>query len=118
MAKILVIDDEPSIINLISAYLKAEGYEIHTATDAAEALAILKRGTPIDILFTDIVMPNGMNGIELAREARQLRPEIRVLLASGYSRERLEARDDMAFIAKPYKMADLARHLEAITTTR
>lgn len=59
-------------------------------------------------------MPNGMNGIDLAREARRLRPDIRVLLASGYSRERSGADEDMAFIAKPYQMPDLARHLEAI----
>jgi two-component SAPR family response regulator len=59
-------------------------------------------------------MPNGMNGIALAREARKLQPEIRVLLASGYSRERMDADDNMAFISKPYQMADLARELEAI----
>jgi len=56
-------------------------------------------------------MPNGMNGIALAREARRLRPDIRVLLASGYSRDRMDADDDMAFISKPYQMADLARQL-------
>jgi two-component SAPR family response regulator len=65
-------------------------------------------------LFTDIVMPNGMNGIALAREARRLRPEIRVLLTSGYSRDRMDADDDWAFLAKPYQMAELARQVEAI----
>jgi DNA-binding response OmpR family regulator len=59
-------------------------------------------------------MPHGMNGIALAREARRLRPEIRVLLASGYSRDRMDADEDMAFISKPYQMADLAHQLEAI----
>ena len=66
--------------------------KIHTARNATEALAILNQGTPIDILFTDIVMPNGMNGIALAREARRSRPDIRVLLASGYSRNRRRQR--------------------------
>jgi len=59
-------------------------------------------------------MPNGMNGIALAREARRLRPDIRVLLASGYSRDRMDAADDMDFIAKPYQMPELARQLAAI----
>jgi two-component SAPR family response regulator len=61
-------------------------------------------------------MPSGMNGIALAREARRLRPGIGVLLASGYSSERTNADDDMDFIAKPYQMPDLARHLEAVRT--
>jgi DNA-binding LytR/AlgR family response regulator len=59
-------------------------------------------------------MPHGMNGIALAREARRLRPDIRVLLASGYSRDRAEADEDMDFIAKPYQMPELARQLEAL----
>jgi CheY-like chemotaxis protein len=89
------------------------GYQPIEADGPAVALAALEQ-EKIDILFTDIVMPNGMNGIALAREARRLRPELRVLLASGYSRERMEADGDMAFIAKPYQMAELARQLEAL----
>jgi signal transduction histidine kinase/CheY-like chemotaxis protein len=111
---VLVTEDDPDVLTIAAETLRLLGYEVHTASNAAEALAILKRGTPIDILFTDIVMPNGMNGIDLAREARRLRPGIRVLLASGYSRERSNADEDMAFIAKPYHMPELARHLEAI----
>ena len=83
---ILVTEDDPDVLTIAAETLRLLGYEVHTATNATEALAILTEGTPIDILFSDIVMPNGMNGIALAREARKLRPEIRVLLASGYSR--------------------------------
>ena len=111
---VLVTEDDADVLTIAAETLRLLGYEVHTATNAAEAIAILKTGTPIDILFTDIVMPNGMNGIELAREARRLRPGIRVLLASGYSRERSTADEDMAFIAKPYQMPELARYLEAI----
>jgi DNA-binding response OmpR family regulator len=55
-----------------------------------------------------------MNGIALAREARRLQPDIRVLLASGYTRDRVEAEEGMAFIAKPYQMPEPARQLEAM----
>ena len=111
---VLIAEDDPDVLTIATETLRLLGYELYTATNAAEALAILNRGTPIDILFTDIVMPNGINGIALAREARRLRPNLRVLLASGYSRERMEADEDMAFIAKPYRMPELAQHLQAI----
>jgi PAS domain S-box-containing protein len=111
---VLITEDDPDVLTIAAETLRLLGYEVHTATNATEALAILNQGTPIDILFTDIVMPHGMNGIALAREARRLRPEIRVLLASGYSRDRMDADEDMAFISKPYQMADLAHQLEAI----
>jgi PAS domain S-box-containing protein len=114
LGTVLVTEDDPDVLTIAAETLRLLGYQVHTATNATEALAILNQGTPIDILFTDIVMPNGMNGIALAREARKLQPEIRVLLASGYSRERMDADDNMAFISKPYQMADLARELEAI----
>lgn len=111
---VLVTEDNPDVLTIAAETLRLLGYEVYTATNATEALAILSCGTAIDILFTDIVLPNGMNGIALAREARQLRPDIRVLLASGYSRERMDADEDMAFIAKPYQMPELAQHLEAL----
>jgi PAS domain S-box-containing protein len=114
VGSVLVTEDDADVLTIAAEALRLLGYEVHTATNAAEALSILNSGTPIDILFTDIVMPNGMNGIALAREARRLRPEIRVLLTSGYSRDRMDANEDMAFIAKPYQMPELARQIEAI----
>jgi CheY-like chemotaxis protein len=111
LGAVLVTEDDPDVLSVAAQTLELLGYQVYTATNAAEALAILKQGTPIDILFTDIVMPHGMNGIALAREARRLRPNIRVLLASGYSRDRAEADEDMDFIAKPYQMPELARQL-------
>ena len=110
----LVTEDDADVLTIAAETLRLLGYDVHTATNAAEALAILNSGTPIDILFSDIVMPNGMNGIALAREARRLRPDIRVLLTSGYSRDRRDADDDWAFISKPYQMPELARQIEAI----
>ncbi len=111
---VLITEDDSDVLTIAAETLRLLGYEVYTATNATEALAILKQGTPIDILFTDIVMPYSMNGIALAREARRLQPGIRVLLASGYSRDRMDAAEDMAFMSKPYQMAELARHLEAL----
>jgi CheY-like chemotaxis protein len=114
LGTVLVTEDDRDVLTIATQTLRLLGYEVYTATNATEALAILKQGTPIDILFTDIVMPNGINGIALAREARRILPEIKILLASGYSADRMDAGDDMAFISKPYQMPELARHLEAL----
>jgi PAS domain S-box-containing protein len=111
---VLVTEDDPEVLSVAVETLRILGYEVYSAASASEALTILERGTPVDVLFADIVMPNGMNGIDLAREARRSRPDIRVLLASGYSHKGIEPGEPMDFIAKPYQMADLAAHLEAI----
>ncbi|HEV8032691.1 MAG TPA: response regulator, partial [Stellaceae bacterium] len=72
----------------------------------------------IDVLFTDIVMPRGMNGVELAREARRLRPKVRVLLASGYPASVLAAdHGEFGFLGKPYRRAELADKLRALQET-
>ena len=114
VAAVLVTEDDPDVLTITAETLRQLGYEVFTAKNAPEALAILNQGAPIDILFTDIVMPHGMNGIALAREARRLRPNIRVLLSSGYSRDRTEPGENMEFIAKPYQMAELAQRLKAL----
>jgi PAS domain S-box-containing protein len=111
---VLIAEDDPDVLTVAAEAVRLLGYEVETATNATEALAILNSSTVIDILFTDIVMPNGINGIALAREAKRLRPDIGVLLASGYSREPVDVNQQMAFIAKPYLMPELARHLEAL----
>ncbi len=113
---VLITEDDPDVLTVAVETLRALGYEVYSAANASEAMTILRRDTPIDVLFTDIVMPNGMNGIELARKAKQLRPEIRVLLASGYSRPGDEIESDAKFIPKPYQMPELARQLETMIT--
>ncbi len=110
---VLITEDDPDVLTIAVETLRSLGYEVYSAANASEALTILKRNTPIDVLFTDIVLPRGINGIELAREARRLRPEIRVLLASGYTRPGLQIDEDaMHFIPKPYRVPELARQLE------
>jgi CheY-like chemotaxis protein len=114
---VLITEDDPDVLTVAVETLRALGYEVYSAANASEAMTILRRDTPIDVLFTDIVMPNGMNGIELARKAKQLRPGIRVLLASGYSRPGHEIEADAKFISKPYQIPELARQLDAMITS-
>ena len=92
--------------------LGALGYHVTTATNASEALAILHSGVEIDLLFTDVVMPGGVSGVSLARTARELRPQLRVLLTSGFVGEGavLET-DEFPLLDKPYETSQLAAKL-------
>jgi PAS domain S-box-containing protein len=115
-ARVLVVEDDPAVLEVTVAMLRDYGYEVLTAPDGPAGLAILRSDDDIDILFTDIVMPR-MNGVELAREAVRLRPRLRVLLASGYPASALidqrSAGDDVefAFLRKPYRGNELATKL-------
>src|SRR5579872_6466263 len=83
---VLAVEDDPLVRELAVDMLRLMGYEVFTAVDAPDALAQLQAGVPADVLFTDVMMPNGQNGIDLAHRARQLRPRLQVLLASEIGR--------------------------------
>jgi PAS domain S-box-containing protein len=111
----LIVEDDPDVLESAVISLKSLGYEVLTAENGPGALEVLRRKQKIDLLFSDVVMPKGMTGIELARQARKLRPEMKVLLVSGYPRSVLEANEpleDFVLIAKPYRRQDLIRGLE------
>jgi PAS domain S-box-containing protein len=119
-SKILVVEDDPDVLEVAVESLRMMGYEVLTAPDGPSALSVLRRDPDIRILLSDIVMPNGMNGVELAREAVRLRPELRVLLASGYpmtAQPRGGGRsvlDEFPFLSKPYRSSQLAEALRAL----
>ncbi len=116
-ATILVVEDDPDVREMIVGILSDLGYQILVAANGPEALAILSRDQPVDLLFTDIVMPAGVSGTALARQASRLRPDLRVLLSSGYAREANQlrsARVEFPFIAKPYRPAALGQKLEEV----
>jgi CheY-like chemotaxis protein len=94
------------------------GYRVLTARNGLEALSMLKRGEPIDLLFTDLVMPHGISGAELAQQARQIRPELKILLGSGYSGISAAAAADLPILGKPYRQAELAAKLRAVLAGR
>ena len=119
---VLVVEDDPSVLALAIEMLTELGYRVKTASDGAGALEIVRRGEPIDLLFTDVVMPGGYTGVQLAVEARKLRPGIKVLLTSGYTGEALAphqvGRADLPLIEKPYRQADLAAKLREVLQKR
>jgi PAS domain S-box-containing protein len=114
---VLIVEDEPELLDTAAKLFRNIGYEVVTATNGVDALAILKRRTDINILFTDVVMPKGMNGIQLARSARELRTGLKVILATGYPPQMMRAQygrvDDFSVVRKPYRLAELARAIRA-----
>ena len=115
--RILVVDDNEDLLEATSEMLITFGYRVLRARNGAEAIQILESGQEIELLFSDVVMPNGMNGVELAREARRLSKDIKILLTSGYAGDVLEqhgAVDEFLIIDKPFRLADLARRLRSI----
>ena len=110
-AIILVVEDDGDVREMVVGILLDIGYRTLVAATAAEALKILEGKDPVDLLFTDIVLPAGMSGTELARQASRLRPGLKVLLSSGFSREDGATRAEFPFIAKPYRPTTLALKL-------
>jgi CheY-like chemotaxis protein len=114
-ARILMVEDDPEVRDVVAAELKNLGYQILIAEDGQAALDILESGTDVDLLFSDVIMPKGIRGDELARRARRLRPSLRILLTSGYPAADLgEGRwlREFALLAKPYRAEDLVRAIE------
>ena len=113
----LIVEDDALVHGYVVAQVRALGYRTLAATNAAEALALIDGDTPIDLLFTDIVMPGMMNGRQLADEARRRRPGLKVLFTSGYAENAIvhHGRLDpgVLLLAKPYRKQQLARMLRA-----
>jgi PAS domain S-box-containing protein len=100
---VLLIEDDLSLAELTSALLEHAGYTVKVAHSAAAALNMLKRGSHIDAVFSDIVMPGGMNGFQLARTLRKEFPDVPVLLTTGFSGAADVAQiRGIEIIAKPY----------------
>ena len=112
---ILVVEDDPAVLSLCVDMLSDLGYSCEVATDAAQALERLKGTHHFDVLFSDVVMPGGMNGIELARRAMVLKPDLQILLTSGYLGESARHEPhDFPLVDKPYQRADLAARLTVV----
>jgi len=117
---VLIVEDEPDVRDIAEQIFESLGYNVFSAPNAAAALDILRSDEKIDVLFSDIVMPGGMNGVELAREARRMRPGLKLLLASGYPMSALSDKGltDVSFISKPYRWTELDEKLRALRTER
>jgi PAS domain S-box-containing protein len=114
---ILLVEDDQMVLRYAHEQLVALGYRVIQAADPARALDVLRGPEPVDLLFTDMVMP-GMNGHQLANRALQLRPGLRVLYTSGYAEVGIvqEGRIDegVHLLSKPYRREDLARRLREL----
>lgn len=116
-ARVLLVEDEPRVSEVTAELLREAGFVVMAAADGVQAITLLRRGEPADVLFSDIVMPGGMNGVELAQKARQLRPGLPVLLATGYPGKGLDkGRHGFEMLLKPYDAALLVRRLMELTT--
>jgi signal transduction histidine kinase len=112
---VLVAEDDPFVRSYALASLSSLGYRVIEAGDGREALDKLGCAPRVDVLFTDVVMPGGINGWELAERAREIRPGLKVLLTSGYALETLAERGRVPkgalILNKPYRKIELAKRL-------
>ncbi|NEV80166.1 response regulator, partial [Rhodopseudomonas sp. BR0C11] len=118
---ILVVEDDAMVRSYVNAQLKSLGYTTLSVGNAAAALSIGESDTAFDLLFTDVVMPGPMNGVQLAAEMIKRRPGLRVLYTSGYSENALIHNDridsDVLLLSKPYRRSDLARMIRRALAT-
>jgi signal transduction histidine kinase/CheY-like chemotaxis protein len=115
---ILVVEDDEDVLGVAVESLSGLGYTVLTATDAGQALKILRGSQSVDLMFSDVIMPGGMSGAQLANEARRLRPALKVLLTSGYTATALSQEhglpEDLEILGKPYRRDDLANKLRLV----
>ncbi|HWA46114.1 MAG TPA: response regulator [Hypericibacter adhaerens] len=116
--RVLLVEDHPGVREVAVKQLEEFGCRVLQAHDGHAALALLKEGQPVDLLFTDIVMPGGMTGVELARHATELRPGLRILFTSGFAENALQGDQDRLgdrnFLSKPYRKQDLMRRIREV----
>jgi len=120
--KILLVDDDDSVRGVAMQQLTSLGYQVIPASSGREALDLLARNPDVDLLFTDVIMPGGMSGGQVAEAARNVRPGLKVLFASGYFEGALVREGNIEasaqFLVKPYRKKELAQKVEEVLGTR
>lgn len=115
---VLVVEDDPDVLDVTVEALHELGYKTLTAISASHALDRLRSPERIDVMFSDVVMPGGMNGVQLAVVARTIRDRLKVVLASGYTASALSDDQEMPegtpLLSKPYAQDDLAQTLQTV----
>jgi CheY-like chemotaxis protein len=118
---ILVVEDDPLVRAYVNTQLQSLGYTTLSAANGVEALAIADSGAAFDLLFTDIIMPGGLNGRQLAAQMMLRRSPLKVLFTSGYTENAIIHHGRLDFgvllLAKPYRKLDLARMLRLAMTS-
>lgn len=108
--RILFVEDDPLVSAVVAPALRAAGFTVQEAANGEQALEQLTNNGPFDVVFSDIVMPGSISGIDLAKHSSKLHPKTRVVLATGYS-ERRVAVPGVEILAKPYDVADAVEML-------
>jgi CheY-like chemotaxis protein len=115
--RVLVVEDEDGVRDIVCRILRRAGYEVHAAADPAEALRVVGAGLHIDVLLSDVIMP-GMSGTQLAAELRRDRPELPVLFMSGYTSGPApggqEIPADAPLLHKPFQTEKLLSALQGV----
>ncbi|TWI54968.1 PAS domain S-box-containing protein [Pseudomonas duriflava] len=113
---ILLVEDSDDVRQVTESYLKSLGYQVFSAASGEDALQLLDRQGPVDLLFTDVMMPGGINGLVLARRIRQRYPDIPILLATGYMDDLASQDVDVSMITltKPYRQHELADRIATL----
>ena len=116
---LLVVEDNAAVRKMLVRQLHALGYATFEASTGADALAVLEREhKDVDLLLTDVVMPGGMSGVELAEKSKAAYPHLRVLLTSGFSERQSVSAAQLPLLAKPYKRQQLAAAVRTALGTR
>ncbi len=109
---ILLVEDDHAVRGTVGTLLRNLGYQVTEASSGPEALEVIASGMPIDLLFTDVVMPGGMDGFQLVEEAHRLRPDLKVVCASGYAESAIERYGrppaGIELLQKPFRARELA----------
>jgi CheY-like chemotaxis protein len=114
-ARIMVVEDNDDVREYLASVLTQVGFQVVEAGDGAQALAMLVGGGPVDVLCTDIVMPGGLDGYDVAREARAIQPDLKIIFMSGYTdKAAAPANGNSPFLAKPLRGAELVETVRAV----
>lgn len=115
---ILIVDDELDLLHLADNYLSSLGYKTYLAENAQQAITVLNKYKNIDLLFSDVVMPGGMNGYELAQQVTKDDPALKVLLTSGFTSKAAVSDEQLRFsaqmLSKPYRKISLAKRIRLV----
>jgi CheY-like chemotaxis protein len=106
--RVLVVEDNPEVLGVSVSMLEQLGYDVHSVSDATIALAAIEKEN-FDIVISDIVMPGSMDGTALANAIRARKPDLPVLLMTGYSPDLAQKETEFAILRKPFQISDLGR---------
>ena len=116
-ATVLLVEDNPDVADASTGLLEQLGYTVRWVADAETALRAIDVDD-IDVVFSDIVMPGKMDGVKLAQAIKARRPDLPVLLTTGYSQSVKDVRGDFPVLRKPYQLHELSQELARLTAER